>query len=194
MSKFYKQRSKNVNDAIKQRIIGAVKNFEGKYTESQVFKHSLSKGEYREQPIQEFFRELLPNKFAVLSGEIIDYKGNVSPQSDLIIYRNIDGIPVFKTEPTILLAESVMSIIEVKSKINLDEYEDCLKKAESNGIRRIQQEAGAYMKDLIDEKNRQEKMKRSIIKYWNVSYGSPEAIGGEEEEKEREHAAGIYPQ
>lgn len=39
------------------------------------------------------------------------------------------------------------------------------------------------MKDLIDEKNRQEKMKRSIIKYWNVSYGSPEAIGGEEEEK-----------
>ena len=34
------------------------------------------------------------------------------------------------------------------------------------------------MKDLIDEKNRQEKMKRSIIKYWNVSYGSPEAIGG----------------
>lgn len=45
---------------------------------------------------------------------------------------------------------------------------DCLKKAESNGIRRIQQEAGAYMKDLIDEKNRQEKMKRSIIKYWNV--------------------------
>ena len=40
------------------------------------------------------------------------------------------------------------------------------------------------MKDLIDEKNRQEKMKRSIIKYWNVSYGSPE----------REHAAGIYPQ
>ena len=61
-------------------------------------------------------------------------------------------------------------------------------------VRRIQQEAGAYMKDLIDEKNRQEKMKRSIIKYWNVSYGSPEAIGGEEEEKEREHAAGIYPQ
>ena len=45
------------------------------------------------------------------------------------------------------------------------------------------------MKDLIDEKNRQEKMKRR-----NVSYGSPEAIGGEEEEKEREHAAGIYPQ
>ncbi|RBQ31434.1 hypothetical protein CRU92_06585 [Arcobacter sp. FW59] len=74
--------------------------------------------------------ENLPNKFAVLSGEIIDYKGNVSPQSDLIIYRNIDGIPVFKTEPTILLAESVMGIIEVKSKINLDEYEDCLKKAE----------------------------------------------------------------
>lgn len=41
------------------------------------------------------------------------------------------------------------------------------------------------MKDLIDEKNKQEKMKRSVIKYWNVSYGTPEAIGGEEEENER---------
>ena len=35
------------------------------------------------------------------------------------------------------------------------------------------------MKDLIDEKNKQEKMKRSVIKYWNVSYGTPEAIGGD---------------
>ena len=50
------------------------------------------------------------------------------------------------------------------------------------------------MKDLIDEKNKQEKMKRSVIKYWNVSYGTPEAIGGEEEENEREHATDTYPQ
>ena len=50
------------------------------------------------------------------------------------------------------------------------------------------------MKDLIDEKNKQEKMKISVIKYWNVSYGTPEAIGGEEEENEREHATDTYPQ
>lgn len=50
------------------------------------------------------------------------------------------------------------------------------------------------MKDLIDEKNKQEKMKRSVIKYWNVSYGTPETIGGEEEENEREHATDTYPQ
>lgn len=61
MSKFYKQRSKNVNDAIKQRIIGAVKNFEGKYTESQVFKHSLSKGEYKNNQ----FRSSLENFYLI---------------------------------------------------------------------------------------------------------------------------------
>ena len=33
------------------------------------------------------------------------------------------------------------------------------------------------MKDLIDEKNKMDKMKRSIIKSWNVSYGMPEVIG-----------------
>ncbi len=130
MANFYKQREIKVNDSLNKRIIGAVKNFESKYTESEAFSHSLSKGEFREQPVQQFFKELLPNKFAVSSGEIIDYKGNKSPQSDVVIYRNIDGIPIFKIEPTILLVESVMSIIEVKSKINSSEYEDCLKKAE----------------------------------------------------------------
>lgn len=32
------------------------------------------------------------------------------------------------------------------------------------------------MKDLIDKKNQKDKMKRSIIKSWNVAYGMPEVI------------------
>ncbi len=32
------------------------------------------------------------------------------------------------------------------------------------------------MKDLIDKKNQMDKMKRSIIKSWNVAYGMPEVI------------------
>lgn len=39
------------------------------------------------------------------------------------------------------------------------------------------------MKDLIDEKNKQDKMKRSIIKFWNVNYGEPELIGSQEDAK-----------
>lgn len=49
------------------------------------------------------------------------------------------------------------------------------------------------MKDLIDEKNRQENEKK-YHKILECFLWFPEAIGGEEEEKEREHAVGIYPQ
>lgn len=130
MSTYYKQRSIEAHETIKKRILGAVKNFEASFESSSVFEHNLSKGEHREKPIQTFFRDLLPNKFSVTSGEIIDYKGNTSPQSDVIIFRNSDGIPLFQTEPTIIQVESVMSIIEVKSKITAAEYKDCLIKTE----------------------------------------------------------------
>jgi len=128
LSKYYKERPIERHEAIKQRIIGAIKNIEAIYALSSALNHNLSKGEYREKPIQDFFKELLPNKFDVSSGEVIDYKGKVSSQSDVIIYRNLDGIPILQSEPTILQIESIMSIIEVKSTINVSEYEDCLKK------------------------------------------------------------------
>ena len=40
------------------------------------------------------------------------------------------------------------------------------------------------MKDLIDERNRKEKMQNSILKWWNVHYMTPEEL---EEEQEKEH-------
>ncbi len=47
----------------------------------------------------------------------------------MIIYRAIDGIPVLDQQPTLLQAESVMCITEVKSEINIEQYKDCLLKA-----------------------------------------------------------------
>ena len=40
------------------------------------------------------------------------------------------------------------------------------------------------MKDLIDERNKKEKMQNSILKWWNVHYMTPEEL---EEEQEKEH-------
>lgn len=40
------------------------------------------------------------------------------------------------------------------------------------------------MRDLIDERNKKEKIKSSIIKRWNVNYTEAELIGRQSEEQE----------
>ena len=129
MRDYYRSRSDTPAKQISARIDGAYHEFLAGHASSRALNHALSKGEQRENPIRDFFHELLPRRFSVSSGEIFDSLGNVSPQSDLIIYRTIDGIPVLDRQPTLLQAESVMCVTEVKSEINLDEYRDCLQKA-----------------------------------------------------------------
>lgn len=129
LRRYYKKRAGDPILQITNRMEGAYQRFLANFIETGSINHPLSKGEQRENPIKEFFESLLPQRFSVTSGEIIDYKGNISPQSDLIIYRSIDGISVFNQQPTILLAESVMSVTEVKSIIDTNEYKDCLNKA-----------------------------------------------------------------
>ena len=129
MRDYYKSRSDLPSPQISARIEGAYLQFLAGYSSTGAFRHSLSKGEQRENPIRDFFNELLPRRFSVSSGEIFDSSGNVSPQSDMIIYRTIDGIPVLDQQPTLLQAESVMCITEVKSEINTEQYKDCLLKA-----------------------------------------------------------------
>jgi hypothetical protein len=129
LKSYFKSRATDPADQITSRIDGAYHRFLANYIESSGVNHSLSKGEIRENPIRDFFESLLPGGFAVTSGEVIDSFGNVSPQSDMVIYRKADGIPVLNQTPTILQVESVMCITEVKSKINGEEYKDCLVKA-----------------------------------------------------------------
>ncbi|MDD1001959.1 DUF6602 domain-containing protein [Pseudomonas sp. TNT2022 ID642] len=129
MKDYYKSRTEDPAGQITNRMEGSYHRFLAGFTETKAINHSLSKGEQRENPIKDFFEELLPRRFSVTSGEIFDSKGNISPQSDLIIYRTIDGIPVLNQQPTILQSESVMCVTEVKSVINTEAYKDCLIKA-----------------------------------------------------------------
>ena len=129
MKDYYKDRSEQPVDQITARIEGAYFKFFASFYESAGIQHSLSKGEVRENPVRDFFDSLLPTRFSVTADEIIDSRGRISPQSDLIVYRASDGIPVLNMQPTILQVESVMCVTEVKSEINISEYKDCLAKA-----------------------------------------------------------------
>lgn len=128
MKDYYKFRKVAPAEAIAQRIEGAHDHFLGSYKESSGVRHGVSRGTQRENPIKGFFNSLLPGNLSATSGEIIDTTGSASSQSDLIVYRASDGIPIFSEEPTILQVESVIGLAEVKSKITADEYKDCIRK------------------------------------------------------------------
>lgn len=129
MKNYYKSRSLHPAEQISQRIHGAYHRFFAGFADSSGIKHALSKGEARETPVKEFFESLLPGKFGVASGEVVDSEKTVSAQSDVLIFRSEDGIPILKEEPTVLPVEAVMAVVEIKSKISVPEYKDCLKKA-----------------------------------------------------------------
>jgi hypothetical protein len=44
-----------------------------------------------EQPVRNYFRRMLPSKYYVTQGQIIDAVGKVSPQIDIIIADNLRG-------------------------------------------------------------------------------------------------------
>lgn len=85
--------------------------------------HNGSKGTYRESSLKKFLEEgRLPKRFAIGSGEIVGLAQNVSKQSDLIIYDQIDGLSlIYDDNIQVYPIESVLGIIEVKSTLNKTE-------------------------------------------------------------------------
>lgn len=83
--------------------------------------HNGVKGSAREDLLKSYLRDLLPNKYSISSGIIIDYNQNQSKQQDFIIHDAFNCPSFFKTDSnTILPVESVYATIEVKSTLNYE--------------------------------------------------------------------------
>jgi len=85
------------------------------------------KGGVRERRVRDFFERHLPGKYGVASGHIIDRKGTVSLQEDVVIFDQIN-CPVLKADPYyhIFPCESVYATVEVKSKLDPEEVAKCV--------------------------------------------------------------------
>lgn len=89
---------------------------------SAKFKHHGNRGDYREDSIKAFLcNGHLPKNFSIASGEVISQYSQVSKQIDLIVYDSNKSITFDASESTkIFPIESVLGIIEVKSKLSKD--------------------------------------------------------------------------
>jgi hypothetical protein len=90
-------------------------------------KHTYEKGLRHEQVLIDFLREHLPPRYGVSRGEIVDSKGHVARQADVVVYdahhapllQGSEGSKVFASE-------SVYAVIEVKPKLSRTSLADAV--------------------------------------------------------------------
>jgi hypothetical protein len=113
-------------------IDSAQKDLWNAWERAGTFDHRGMIGGEREKAVKAFLRERLPGCFSVSQGEVIDFRGEHSSQLDVIIYDSLRNHPLLggvDNEQTLLPAEALLSVIEVKSVLSANELESCYKAA-----------------------------------------------------------------
>lgn len=105
----------------------------GDFNISAQFQHHGNRGSYREDALKKFLTNgKLPAIFGIASGEIISQYSQVSKQMDAIIYDKSKSIIFEASESTkIFPIESVLGIIEVKSKLSKAKFIEGLENIKS---------------------------------------------------------------
>jgi len=105
---------------IKKVFRGISQKLQTDFEISSEINHQGNKGTYRESALRDFLLSgRLPKRFGIGTGEIIGPTRNVSKQSDLVIYDQLDGMSlVYDDDVQIYPIESVFGVIEVKSKLS----------------------------------------------------------------------------
>ncbi len=113
-------------------FLQAAKRLRTEFEELAVVPHNAVKGHEAEQLIRKFLEEHIPKRFSVGSGFILDPKGEVSRQTDVIIY-DAYNCPVYRAseEAAIFPSNNVAVAIEVKSNLDKESLTDAWKKIES---------------------------------------------------------------
>jgi hypothetical protein len=106
---------------IKRYSTAIIEGLDKKIDASSPIEHKLTKGELRELFVANVLKHFLTNQFEVGAGIIINQKEEQSNQTDIIIYDN-RILPPFIKEQNIGVypAESVVGVIEVKSRLTRD--------------------------------------------------------------------------
>ncbi|UVK81293.1 hypothetical protein LOY46_17140 [Pseudomonas sichuanensis] len=90
--------------------------------------HQGQKGGFREQFVKSLLGSLLPHHYGIGSGIVVDYKGNQSPQVDLVIYDRRKMPPILERDGHgIYPIDSVLRVLEVKSTIDKPSIDQFLK-------------------------------------------------------------------
>jgi len=103
---------------VRDIFIARIKQLMSQYEESKAIKHGPTVGAMREQYLKSFLREMLPPKFAPVSGFIADMFGHITPQLDMIFIDRSELPTVSLVNDTVIVPREIALVtVEVKSRI-----------------------------------------------------------------------------
>ncbi len=100
--------------------------------------HPTAKGDEAELNWIGLLRAYLPERYTIDSGFVVDHKGNISEQIDIIIYDRHFTPFIFRGENVVYIpAEGVYAVFEVKPHFDKKNYDYAVKKLKSvKGLKR----------------------------------------------------------
>ena len=103
-----------------------------KLQKSDPLDHPGMKGDLSENGWIDWMKDYLPFRYQVTKGKVIDCKGNMSDQIDIIIHdRNFSSPILVQGYPILVPAESVYAVFECKPDVSADNIRYAQEKAES---------------------------------------------------------------
>ncbi len=116
--------------------------------------HNLEDGKYREYLVKNVLEKIIPSKYSITNGFIIDSDNNISDEMDIIIYDKNYVPPFFDETYTVVPIESVIAVIQVKTTLNCNTLKDSINNL--NSIDRLNAKIGGKIisatGDLIKER------------------------------------------
>lgn len=118
---------------IKEIFLGLQQQMRAKLTLNRnIITHPVAKGDASELEWIEMLSSYLPSRYRIDKAFVIDHKGNISDQIDIVIYDRHYSPFILKQNGSIYIpAESVYIVIEVKPKLTVKHIEYAARKANS---------------------------------------------------------------
>lgn len=102
--------------------------------------HNLEDGKYREYLVKEVLEKIIPSKYSITNGFVIDSNNKQSDEMDIIIYDRNYVPPFFDETYTVVPIESVIAVIQVKTKLTRAQLKLALDNL--NSIDRLESKTG----------------------------------------------------
>lgn len=134
-----------------------------------IIRHNATSGTVAEETLRTFLQTRLPSSLGVTQGQVIDSYGNISLQSDVIIYDAKRTPHIFHSPEggtSVVPAEGVVAVIEVKSSISKADFPGIVKNMQQ--VKRLKKEAYFYPSSgVVDGYNL---YGRESVPAWPITY------------------------
>ncbi|MCD4824431.1 MAG: hypothetical protein K8S55_07480 [Phycisphaerae bacterium] len=118
--------------------------------------HGSTVGEARESMLRDIFRRLLPSRYQVYSGIIVDTAGRQTPQLDaIIVEQGILPPYLLPSQAAVVPVEAALAAIEIKSTIDQGAFDQLMR----------QQKAILELKPQFITKSEQQNLKVSVVSF-----------------------------